>query len=163
KKQARVVQAPPANPQATAKMVSAVQFAREPSGQTRAVGLLREAVAIDPNLWEAHYNLGILLAQAGDLAGAEAELEKAGTLASGAEDVATALAQVRGRRGEHRRAADGLSTFVEQHPDAVAARMLYVSELRDSGQIDIAIEKARDLLVKRPGDASALSELALSH
>ena len=42
--------------------------------------------------------------------------------------------------------------------------MLYVAALRDSGQIDAAIAQAREvLLTAQPGDAAALSELALSH
>jgi tetratricopeptide (TPR) repeat protein len=159
------VAAPPADmvvPAAAAKMISGVEFAKSPNGRERAVSLLREAVAIDPRLWEAHYNLGILLAQSGDLAEAEPSLERAAQLAPGAEEIATALGQVRRRRGENRKAADGLQLFVEQHPEAREARALYVVVLRDSGQIDAAIAQARDALRRKAGDATALAELALS-
>lgn len=163
KKGARGAVAPVANPQAVAKMVSAVKFAKDPGGRPRAIGLLREAVTLDASLWEAHYDLGVLLAEDGDLAGAEPELEKAAKLAPDAEDVASALAEVRRRRGEHTRAADGLREFVEQHPNAVFARTIYVAALRDAGRIDAAIAQAREVLVRKPSDASALAELALSH
>jgi tetratricopeptide (TPR) repeat protein len=149
-------------PAAASKMISGVEFAKNPSGRERAVSLTREAVALDPRLWEAHYNLGVLLAQSGDLAEAEPSLERAAQLAPGAEDIAMALAQVRRRRGENRKAADGLQLFVEQHPDAKEARALYVVALRDSGQIDAAIAQARDALRRKAGDATALAELALS-
>jgi tetratricopeptide (TPR) repeat protein len=149
-------------PAAASKMISGVEFAKSPSGRDRAVSLMREAIAIDPKLWEAHYNLGILLAQSGDLAEAEPSLERAAQLAPGAEEIATALGQVRRRRGENRKAADGLQVFVEQHPEAREARALYVVALRDSGQIDAAIAQARDALRRKAGDATALSELALS-
>jgi tetratricopeptide (TPR) repeat protein len=70
---------------------------------------------------------------------------------------------VRNRRGEHKLAAEGLSDFVRDHPAAVDARTLYVAALRESGQIDKAIAEAREVLVSKPADATALAELALSH
>jgi tetratricopeptide (TPR) repeat protein len=161
----RPIAAPAANvvvPAAASKMISGVEFAKSPAGRDRAIGLMREAIALDPNLWEAHYNLGILLAQTGDLAEATPALERAAQLAPAAEEVATALGQVRRRRGENRKAADGLQIFVEQHPEAKEARALYGVALRDSGQIDAAIAQARDALRRKAGDATALSELALS-
>jgi tetratricopeptide (TPR) repeat protein len=152
----------PAVPQAAAKMLSGVEFAKSPGGRDRAIGLMREAIAIDPKFWEAHYDLGILLAQTGDLAGAEPSLEQAAKLAPDSEEIATALGQIRRRRGENRKAADGLQLFVEQHPDAKEARALYVVALRDSGQIDAAIAQARESLRRKAGDATALSDLALA-
>jgi len=114
-------------------------------------------------LWEAHYDLGVVLTNAGDLAGAEDELKTAAKLAPDAEDVVVALGELRRRRGEHKDAADGLGDFVQDHPTAIDARTLYVTALRDSGQVDKAIAQAREVLVRKPGDASALAELALSH
>jgi tetratricopeptide (TPR) repeat protein len=159
------VAAPAANvvvPLAASKMISGVEFAKSPNGRDRGVALLREAIALDPRLWEAHYDLGILLAQSGDLADAEPSLERAAQLAPTSEEVATALGQVRRRRGQNRKAADGLQVFVEQNPEAKEARALFVVALRDSGQIDAAIAQARDALRRKAGDAAALSELALS-
>jgi len=95
------VAAPSANvviPAAASKMISGVEFAKSPSGRDRAVGLMREAIAIDPRLWEAHYNLGILLAESGDLAEAEPSLERAAQLAPGAEEIATALEEFSAKR-----------------------------------------------------------------
>ena len=154
---------PPANPQAVTKMVQGVVASRDPNGRERAIALLREAISIDENLWEARYDLGVVLASAGDLAGAEKELRAAAKLAPDAADVVVALAEVQRRRGESRDAADTLGDFVESHPNAVEAKSLYVSALRGSGQIDKAMTQAHELLVKKPGDASALAELALCH
>ena len=70
---------------------------------------------------------------------------------------------MRRRRGEHKLAAEGLADFVHDHPNAVDARTLYVAALRESGQIDRAIAEAREVLVRKPADATALAELALSH
>ena len=152
----------PASPAAVGKMVQGVQAARD-GQRDRAINALREAIQIDANLWEAHYDLGVTLASGGDLAGAELELSSAAKLAADSQQVAVALAEVRRRRGEQRLAAEGLTDFVRAHPNAVDARTLYVAALRDSGQIERAIAEAREVLVRKPGDAIALAELALSH
>ncbi|MEO6420723.1 MAG: tetratricopeptide repeat protein [Polyangiaceae bacterium] len=158
-----VVGLPPANPQAVTLMVQGVQAAKEPNGRERAIGLLREAINQDKNLWEARYDLGIVLASGGDLAGAEEQLRAANKLAPEAVDVVIGLAEVQRRRGENREAADALGDYLQTHVQAVEARTLYVGALRNSGQIDKAIAQARELLVRKPGDASALAELALCH
>ena len=68
---------PPANPLAVQRMVEGVTAAKDPKTQTRAIALLREATTIDPNLWEARFDLGVVLANAGDLANAEEQLRAA--------------------------------------------------------------------------------------
>jgi Flp pilus assembly protein TadD len=159
---AKAVVLPPANPMAVGKMVQGVQAAKD-GQRDRAASLLREAIQIDPNLWEARYDLGIVLANAGDLAGAEEALGAAAKLSPDLQELAVALAEVRRRRDEHKLAAEGLADFVHNHPNAVDARTLYVAALRESGQIDKAIAEAREVLVRKPADSSALAELALSH
>jgi Flp pilus assembly protein TadD len=161
----RIVQTvtlPPANPAAVGKMVKGVQAAKDGMRDV-AIAQLREAIVIDPNLWEARYDLGIVLANAGDLAPAEEQLAAARKLAPDSQEIAAGLAEVRRRRGEHKAAAEGLADFVHDHPNAVDARTLYVAALRESGQIDKAIAEAREVLVRKPADASALAELALAH
>jgi Flp pilus assembly protein TadD len=153
---------PPANPVAVGKMVQGVQAAKD-GQRDRAIALLREAIAVDSNLWEARYDLGVLLAGSGDLAGAEDQLATAAKLAPDSQEIAVALAETRRRRGEQKAAAEGLSDFVQGHPNAVDARTLYVASLRESGQIDKAITEAREVLVRKPADATALAELSLAH
>lgn len=153
---------PPANPVAVGKMVQGVGAAKD-GQRDRAITLLKEAIGIDANLWEAHYDLGIVLASGGDLAGAEPELKEAHKLAPEMQDVVVALAEVQRRRGEHKDAANLLGEFVDAHPLAVEARTLLVAALRNSGQVGKAITQAREVLVRKPGDAQALAELALCH
>jgi tetratricopeptide (TPR) repeat protein len=153
---------PPANPQAVGKMVQGVQAAKDGS-RDRAIALLREAILLDRGLWEAHYDLGVVLVGAGDLAGAEDELRTASKLAPDAEEVVIALGELRRRRGENKEAAEGLSDFLQDHPNAIDARILDVTALRDSGQLDLALKQAQEVLVRKPGDAGALAELALTH
>jgi tetratricopeptide (TPR) repeat protein len=153
---------PPANPQAVARMVQGAQAAKD-GARDRAIALLRDAIGLDRTLWEAHYDLGVVLAGAGDLAGAEDELRAASKLAPDAEEVAIALGELRRRRGENKEAADALGDFLQDHPNATEARILDVTALRDSGQLDAALKQAQEVLVRKPGDASALAELALTH
>lgn len=154
---------PPANPQAVGKMVQGVQSAKDASGRERAIQLLRDAVAGDPGLWEAHYNLGILLADKGDLSAAERELSQSQKLAPNAEDVALALAEVRRRQGDATGAIDALQPFVKQYPDAKLAPIALVTALREGGKVKEAIEQGQRVLVYRSSDPYALSELALSN
>lgn len=154
---------PPANPQAVTKMVQGVNAAKDPGGRDRGITLLKEAITMDGNLWEARYDLGVVLAASGDLAGAEEQLRLANKVAPDAPDVVLALAEVQRRRGEEKAAAETLGDFVAAHPQSLEAKSLYVTALRDSGQVDKAIVQARELLVRRPSDASALAELALCH
>lgn len=160
---AKVKQAPalpPANPQALGKMAQAVQSANE---KQKAIALLRDAVKIDPNLWEARYNLGVLLAQVGDLTDAELELSKAQALAPNAEDVVVALGEVRRRLEDPKGAVSVLEPFCKANPKAVAARIELVSALREAGEVELAIRYAREVLVRRSNDPNALAELAMSH
>ena len=133
-------------------MVQGAQAAKDGS-RDRAIALLREAIALDHGLWEAHYDLGVVLAGAGDLAGAEDELRTASKLAPDAEEVAIALGELRRRRGENKEAADALGDFLQDHPNAIDARILEVTALRDSGQLDAALKQAQEVLVRKPGDA----------
>ena len=135
---------PPANPQAVSKMVQGVQSAqneKDSSGKEHAIGLLRDAVTADPGLWEAHYNLGVLLADKGDLNAAERELSQAAKLAPNAEDVAVALSEVRRRQGDASGAIDALQAFVKQNPDAKIAPIALITALREGGQVKEAIEQ----------------------
>ena len=154
---------PPANPVAVAKMVQGVKAAADAATRPRAIVLLKEAASIDPNLWEARFDLGVVYATTGDLAAAETELNAARKLAPESSEVVSALAEVQRRRGEEKDAVETLGDFVQSHPDALDLRAQYVAALRGSGQVDKAITEAREVLVRRSGDAAALAELALCH
>ena len=154
---------PEARKTAVAKMVRAVESASRPETLDQAIALLKDAVAEDPELWEARFNLGVLLAQRGELAAARRELERAHELAPNAEDVAAALGEVLRRSDDPRAAAGVLSEFVRNFPGATRARRVLITALRESGQLDEALVRARELLKQAPGDPSALAELALTH
>ena len=154
---------PAARKAAVSKMIRAVEQARSPDARAQAIALLREAVLEDPELWEARYNLGVLLAQRGELGPARQELERAHALAPNAEDVVAALGEVLRRTDEPALAASILSAFVARYPAASQARRVLVVALREAGQADTALDQARELLKQEPGDPAALAELSLTH
>lgn len=153
----------PADPAALGKMVQGVQAAKDASGKERAIGLLEEAVKGDSSLWEARYNLGVLLADKGSLGPAERHLTAAQQLAPNAEDVALALSEVRRRRGDKQGAIDALRPFVKENPGASYAPVALIGALREGNKVDEAIAQAQEVLVRHARDPRALSELALSY
>jgi protein O-GlcNAc transferase len=156
-------QVPPARKAAVGKMLRAVESAARPQGQQQAIELLKQAVAEDPGLWEARYNLGVLLAREGQLSQARVELERARDLAPNAEDVVAALGEVLRRSDAANAAVDVLKRFVASYPDATQARRVLVVVLRECDKYDEALEHARELLKREPGDSGALAELSLTH
>ena len=90
---------PPANPVAVSKLAQGVEASKDKSGKKAAIDLLEEAVRADGQLWEGRYNLGVLLAESGDLTGAEKQLDAAYKLAPNAEDVVVAQRGVEGELG----------------------------------------------------------------
>src|SRR5690606_38333729 len=76
-----------ADPEAIGKMAQAVEAARSRQEVPKAIGLFKQALKADSTLWEARYDLGVLLAQSGELAAAEKHLTQAAELAPNAEDV----------------------------------------------------------------------------
>jgi tetratricopeptide (TPR) repeat protein len=163
KQQAETPKLPPASPQAVSKLAQGVEAARDEAGKKRALGLFQEAVGVDGKLWEARYNLGVLLAESGDLAAAEKQLKSAYDLAPNAEDVVVALSEVRRRLGNHEGSIAVLRAFLKENPKAATANIALVTALREGGKIREAIDQAHSVLIKHSSDPYALSELALAH
>ncbi|HET9960680.1 MAG TPA: tetratricopeptide repeat protein [Polyangiaceae bacterium] len=157
------VAARPVNAAAVSQLAQGAEAAKQPEGRRRAMGLFESAVKTDRELFEAHFNLGVLKAEAGDLEQAERSLSEAERLAPNAEDVVVALAEVRRRRGEPQAALDSLRRFVKDNPNATLAPIVLMAVLRESGKADQAIDLAHQVLVRRARDPYALSELALAH
>ena len=134
-----------------------------PGAKGKAIVKLKEALSLDGRLWEAHFNLGLIYARAGELGVSEDELEKAAKDAPDAEPVAIALAEVRRRRGEAKQSAEGLETFCKAHPQLLDARYRLVVSLREAGRFDEAIAHAHFILARRSNDDATRAELALSH
>lgn len=159
----RAAVVPAANPQAVNRMAEGVEAAKHADGKPRAIGLFEQAVRSDASLWEARYDLGVLYADAGNLAAAERELAQAAQLSPNSEDVVLALAEVRRRRKDPASAIQALESFVKSNPHAAVAPVALMTVLREGGKVDAAIDLAHRLLVRRARDPFVLSELALAH
>ncbi len=117
------------------------------------------ALAIDPTLWEATYQLGVLNRRAGDLQAAATSFEAARTIAPDAAEVLVALAEVRHALGDSNAAADLLRSYVSTHPDELPARVSLATILRERQDYDGALEQAREVLIREPSSARALAEV----
>src|SRR5690606_21723470 len=100
-----------------------------------------------PNLWEAHYDLGVLQRDAGELREAAASFEAARRIQPASGEVLAALAETRYALGERDAAASLLREYVGQHPDSIPVRVALATVLRERGDHDGALEQAREVLV----------------
>lgn len=129
------------------------------AAERRARDHFETALGIDPGLWEAHYQLGVLDRRGGDLQAAATQFETARTAAPEASEVLVALAEVRHALGDRDAAADLLRSYVSTHPDELPARMSLATILRERGDYDGALEQAREVLIREPSSARALAEV----
>jgi tetratricopeptide (TPR) repeat protein len=133
-------------------------------GETRAARArarehFEEAIRLDPQLWEAHYNLGVLLRRAGELRDAAAAFEAARAIQPANGDVLVGLAETRLALGERDPAAQLLQAYVEQHPESITVRVALTTVLRERGDYDAALAQAREVLVRDPRSVRALAEI----
>ena len=152
---------PPADPRAVDKYVRASKLmGREgTSDSVRASALLREALAIDPNLWEAHYNLGVLYRQQGALDRAAESLHKALEIQPAASEPRLALAEVEHERGKLDAAAELLGQHLTAQPDDHVVRVGLTAVLREQGKHEAALAQARTVLVRDGSNVAALLEV----
>lgn len=131
--------------------------------ERRARAHFEAALEIEPGLWEARYDVGVLDRRSGDLLGAAASFEAARVLAPTAGEVLTALAEVRWALGERDTAASLLRSYVAAHTDDAAARVALAMMLRELGDHDGALAQAREVLVRDPRNALALAEVGRAY
>jgi len=127
--------------------------------ERRARDHFETALGIDPNLWEAHYQLGVLSRRGGDLQAATTSFEAARSAAPDAAEVLVALAEVRHALGDRDAAADLLRTYIGTHPNELQARVSLATILRERQDYDGALEQAREVLIREPSSARALAEV----
>ncbi|MET0387348.1 MAG: tetratricopeptide repeat protein, partial [Polyangiales bacterium] len=156
-----VAVAPAADPRAAALYLEAVQqmAAADAESQARAVTGFEAALRADPALWEAQYNLGVLLWRRGELKKALPHLERAHELADGEREPLVALAEAQHALGRRAEAARLLAEYVEAHPDAVDVRIALAAVLRERGAYDEALASVRQALVRDPASLPALLEV----
>jgi tetratricopeptide (TPR) repeat protein len=130
-----------------------------------AASLYRRAVAADPNSFEAHISLGLLLARQNKLAEARPELIAATTLDPGLADPSIkarawrALARI-DRDSDPSAASNDLLQALKLTPETPSDTLLAAELAEKSGQLEAAAAAYRRVLDKDPDSAPASAGLA---
>jgi predicted Zn-dependent protease len=154
-----------ANPTDTRALFDAGYVADAQNRPDDAAALYRRAVKANPLSFEAHAELGMLLAQQGKPADARLELVTATTLDS-SEAGAVAKARVWRALAEIDRATDpskasaDLLEALKLSPETPSDTFLAASLAEQSGQFDAAEQAYRRILAKEPNSAPANAGLA---
>lgn len=152
---------PPANPEAVREYNAATRLLSRPGARAarRARVRLEHAIELDPNLWEARYDLGVVQRRAGELEQARASFEAAIAVQPGAPEPRLAAAEVAYELGDRSAAARQLRALVEGHPGNLEARVALAVVLREDESWDDALAQAREVLVRDPTSTRALLEI----
>ncbi len=152
---------PPADPKAAKKYLEGARLLSRPGNNRdrRAMELFREAVTIDPFLWEAHYNWGVILRRRGELREALTHFKAAHDIQPAAHEPTLALAETQYSLGEREQASELLEAYLEAHPDSASTRVALTAMLRERGMYDDALKQAREALVRNAQDTQALAEV----
>jgi Flp pilus assembly protein TadD len=130
-----------------------------------AAGLYRRAVEANPQSFEAHVELGMLLARLGKLAEARTELAAATQLDAGEAGPSAksrawrALAEI-DRTDDPSKASEDLLEALKLSPESPADMLLAASLAEQTGQLDAAEKAYRQILAKDPKSAAANAGLA---
>jgi tetratricopeptide (TPR) repeat protein len=164
-KQAEIPKLPPAKPEAVEALKDAARLWRlGPGNYERALERLKDAIEIDPGLWEAWYDAGYLELQRHHTDEAIASLEKALSILPTHGPTVAALGQAYLAAGRTSDAVKVLKGYVEKQPNAKeanAARVQLANAQRRANKLDDATETLRAVLRLEPRSAPALSALGM--
>jgi predicted Zn-dependent protease len=130
-----------------------------------AAGFYRRAVEANPQSFEAHVELGLLLARMGKLTEAHPELVAATQLDPGVAGPAAkarawrALAEIE-RKDDPAKASEDLLEALKLSPETPADTLLAANLAEQSGQLDAAEKAYRQILAADPKSAQANAGLA---
>jgi len=164
-KQAEIPKLPPAKPEAVEALKDAARLVRlGPGNQERALERLKDAVEIDPQLWEAWYDAGWIELGRHHTEEAIAALEKAQSILPTHAPTVEALAQAYVQAGRAADAVKTLRAFLDKQPsakEANAVRVQLANAQRRANKLDDATETLRAVLRVEPRSAPALSALGM--
>ncbi len=151
----------PADPRAAHSYLEGIKWLAQKGrdNETHAIESFEAALAIDPGLWEAHYNLGVVYERRGEARKALQHFEAAHQTEPSASEPLIGLAEAQHRLGDRAAASDLLEQYLQSHADDNKVRVLLTSILRERGRFDDALTQARDALVRDPANAAALLEV----
>jgi Tfp pilus assembly protein PilF len=126
----------------------------------QAVVELEQAVALDPDFFDAHYNLGLLFDRGNDLARSEASYRRAIQIRPGDRPTLFNLASLYRKSNKLGEAIDLLEGFIELHPDDYEARNNLAVLYRMGKDYDKATAQSRYVLDHDPRQVLAYNNLA---
>jgi tetratricopeptide (TPR) repeat protein len=157
----------PVNPKAAKEFEGAMRALRVggPESLDTAKARLKAAVEIDPTLWEAWHDLGVIASREGDDDAAVDAFAKALRTKPGHTSSLLARAEAY-RRGGHKKEAradyeTALKATEEDDPNRKDAAARLASLLRDAGEFDDAVSVLRDTVRVSGTNAKIYTELGL--
>ncbi len=168
---------PPAKPEALVHFEEGLaQLQLGPRGYEASLAAFREATRLDPKLFEAWHDLGIVNARLVRWEAAAEALGKALALQPRSRRTLMAYADALCRTGRHGDAAELLGKQLtgerpsgkandrekdKQDSEEVELRLLYITALRDGGKAQRALEEVEVLLTRDSRSARGFSALGL--
>ena len=157
----------PVNPKAAKAFENGMRALRlgGPEAHDTAKARLKEALAIDPKLWEAHHNLGVIAYRDGEDDVAIDHLTRALAVNRGHTPSLLARAEAHRRAGHRRDARADYEAAVrgtdEDDPNRREASARLASMLRDAGEYDDAVAVLRETVRVHGVNARIYTELGL--
>jgi tetratricopeptide (TPR) repeat protein len=156
---------PPAKPEAVEALKDAARLWRlGPGNLDRALERLKDAVELDPGMWEAWYDAGFIELGRHHTDEAIAALEKAHSILPTHAPTVEALGQAYVQAARAGDAAKLLRAFLDKQPNAKEAngvRVQLANAQRRAGRLDDALESLRAVLRVEPRSAPALDALGM--
>ena len=157
---------PPAKPEAVEAFKDGARLMRLGAAHhARAVDRFEAAVALDPRLWEAHYDLGWLALASRQFEAAAKHFEKSVEIYPRHFQYVLGLGRAYDASGRPDAAVKVYKTFLGENrakPEELApVRVALGGSLRRAGKLDQALEVLRDALKAEARSAAALTGLGL--
>jgi Tfp pilus assembly protein PilF len=157
----------PVKPAALKEFRAALRALKLGGGDERETARARfeEAVRLDPSLWEAWHNIGVIAAEDGDDDGAVEAFSKALQINPAHTPTKIARAEARARSGDTDDARgdleDAISELADDDPVRASTAARLAALLRDARKYDAAIEVLRDNLRVQGATSRIYTELGL--
>ncbi|MEO6952734.1 MAG: tetratricopeptide repeat protein [Polyangia bacterium] len=156
---------PPAKPEAVEAFKDGARLVRlGPTNYDRAKERLETALALDPRLWEAEYDLGWLALEARSYDTAAKHFERALSIYPRHAPSVLGLGRADDALGKPEQAAKMYRAFLDDKAkpeEAAAVRIALGGSLRRAGKLDAATETLRLALKAEPRSAPALAGLGM--
>lgn len=124
-----------------------------------AIKAFRGAIALEPSLWEAHLNIGIIQLRRARLTSSAQALESSVGIYASPEGL-EALGEVYTRQGRPKKAVSLYERALQQKPDDLTLRNRLAAALRNSGRLDDAEAELRAVLGRDAGNLEAYNQLS---